>query len=54
MNIELKKVTGSEAGSEMDALSDRGDVLSSHQLKENPATQEYFLTHHNENTAHAQ
>ena len=38
MNIELKKVTGSEAGSEMDALSDRGDVLSNHQLKENPAT----------------
>ena len=54
MNIELKKVTGSEAGSEMDALSDRGDVFSNHQLKENPATQEYFLTQHNENAVQAQ
>ena len=50
MNIELKKVNGSEAGSEMDALSDRGDVLSNHQLRENPATMEYFHTQYNENT----
>lgn len=42
-NIELKKITGSEAGSEIDVLSDRGDVLSNHNAREsNPATLEYF------------
>ena len=42
MNIQLKKVTGSEAGSDIDVLSDRGDNRFSHHMKHNPATAEYF------------
>ena len=45
MNIELKKVTGSEAGSELDAQSDRGSY-SHYQVRDhnNPATSEYYFT----------
>ena len=42
MNIELKKVTGSEAGSEMDVQSDRGSNY--HIRDNNPATLEYYFT----------
>ena len=42
MNIQLKKVTGSEAGSDIDLLSDRGGERFNMNMKSNPATVEYF------------
>ena len=45
-NLNLRRVTGSEAGSEFDNMSDRGGDAFTSQIRsrpiEHPATAEYF------------
>lgn len=44
MNIQLKKITGSEAGSDIDALSENGENRQKSVIRSNPATLEYFTS----------